>query len=326
MMKIETYISELLYRHECVIVPSLGGFITNYRSAQIHPVSHTFLPPSKTIRFNIKLQKSDGLLCNYIADCEGISFENAQKKVAYFSNQIQNNLTHKKEAEINGVGILTKASNGLISFEPNQSVNYLLDAFGLQEIQSPAILRKSKKLSIPNQVASKARKIHAKKVTINWKVAAIILPLIGLTSFFSYQKQDAVSEVYKNYAYLNPFKEKPAALYTPRIPEIEVKENKTKPVVTTTKTEPITAAILVDESKETQLKFHLIAGCFASELNAQNLVKNLTTEGYKSTIIGQNNTGLYRVAFQSFAKKEAALTEMSKLKEFGKSTWLLAQK
>lgn len=325
MMKIETYISELLYRHECVIVPSLGGFITNYRSAQIHPVSHTFLPPSKTIRFNVKLQKSDGLLCNYIADCEGISFENAQKKVAHFSNQIQNNLTHKKEAEINGVGLLT-ASNGLISFEPDQSVNYLLDSFGLQEIQSPAILRKSKKLSIPNQVASKAIKIHAKKAAINWKVAAILLPLIGLTSFFSYQNQDAVSDVYENYAYLNPFKEKPAALYTPRIPEIEVKENKTKPVVTTTKIEPITAAILVDESKETQLKFHLIAGCFASELNAQNLVKNLITEGYKSTIIGQNNTGLYRVAFQSFAKKEAALTEMSKLKEFGKSTWLLAQK
>ena len=75
-----------------------------------------------------------------------------------------------------------------------------------------------------------------------------------LTSFFSYQKQDAVSDVYENYAYLNPFKEKPAALYTPRTPKIEVKENTTKPVVTTTKIEPITAAILVDESKETQLK------------------------------------------------------------------------
>lgn len=325
-MKIETYISELLYRHECVIVPSLGGFITNYQSAQIHPVSHTFLPPSKTIRFNVKLQKSDGLLCNYIADCEGISFEDAQKKAAHFSNQIQNNLTHKKEARINGVGLLIKESNGLISFEPDQSVNYLLDAFGLQEIQSPAILRKTKKLSIPNQVASKARNIHVKKALINWRVAAVILPLIGLTSFFSYQKQDAVSKVYENYAYLNPFKEKPAALYTPRTPKIEVKENTTKPVVTTTKIEPITAAILVDESKETQLKFHLIAGCFASELNAQNLVKNLITKGYKSTIIGQNNTGLYRVAFQSFAKKEAALTEMLQLKEIGKSTWLLAQK
>lgn len=325
-MKIETYISELLYRHECVIVPSLGGFITNYQSAQIHPVSHTFLPPSKTIRFNVKLQKSDGLLCNYIADCEGISFEDAQKKAAHFSNQIQNNLTHKKEARINGVGLLIKESNGLISFEPDQSVNYLLDAFGLQEIQSPAILRKTKKLSIPNQVASKARNIHVKKALINWRVAAVILPLIGLTSFFSYQKQDAVSKVYENYAYLNPFKEKPAALYTPRTPKIEVKENTTKPVVTTTKIEPITAAILVDESKETQLKFHLIAGCFASELNAQNLVKNLITKGYKSTIIGQNNTGLYRVAFQSFAKKEAALKEMLQLKEIGKSTWLLAQK
>ena len=325
-MKLETYISELLYRHECVIVPSLGGFITNYRSAQIHPVSHTFLPPSKTIRFNVKLQKSDGLLCNYIADCEGISFEDAQKKVAHFSNQIQNNLTHKKEAQINGVGLLTKESNGLISFEPNQTVNYLLDAFGLQEIQSPAILRKTKKQSIPNQAASKARNIHAKKAVINWKVAAVLLPLIGLTSFFSYQKQDAVSDVYENYAYLNPFKERPAALYTPRTPKIEVKENTTKPVVKTTKIEPITAAILVDEPKETQFKFHLIAGCFASELNAQNLVNNLITKGYKSTIIGQNNTGLYRVVFQSFAKKEAALTEMLQLKEIGKSTWLLAQK
>ena len=325
-MKIETYISELLYRHECVIVPSLGGFITNYRSAQIHPVSHTFLPPSKTIRFNIKLQKSDGLLCNYIADCEEISFENAQKKVAHFSNQIQNNLTHKKEAQINGVGLLTKESNGLISFEPDQSVNYLLDAFGLQEIQSPAILRKTKKQSIPKQVASKAKNIHVKKALINWRVAAVLLPLIGLTSFFSYQKREAVSDVYENYAYLNPFKEKPAALYTPRTPKIEVKENTTKPVVTTTKIEPITAAILVDEPKETQLKFHLIAGCFASELNAQNLVNNLITKGYKSTIIGQNNTGLYRVAFQSFAKKETALTEMLQLKEIGKSTWLLAQK
>ena len=325
-MKLETYISELLYRHECVIVPSLGGFITNYRSAQIHPVSHTFLPPSKTIRFNVKLQKSDGLLCNYIPDCEGISFEDAQKKVAHFSNQIQNNLTHKKEAQINGVGLLTKESNGLISFEPDQSVNYLLDAFGLQETQSPAILRKTKKLSIPSQVASKARNIHTKKSLINWRVAAVLLPLIGLTSFFSYQQQDAVSDVYENYAYLNPFKEKPAALYTPRTPKIEVKENTTKPIVTTTKIEPITAAILVDESKETQLKFHLIAGCFASELNAQNLVNNLITKGYKSTIIGQNNTGLYRVAFQSFAKKEAALTEMLQIKEFGKSTWLLAQK
>ena len=50
-MKMETYISELLYRHDCVILPGLGGFITNYRSAQIHPVSHTLRPPSKSISF-----------------------------------------------------------------------------------------------------------------------------------------------------------------------------------------------------------------------------------------------------------------------------------
>ena len=54
-MNIETYISDLLYRHDCVIIPGLGGIITNYRSAQIHPVSHKLQPPSKSIRFNLPL-------------------------------------------------------------------------------------------------------------------------------------------------------------------------------------------------------------------------------------------------------------------------------
>ena len=83
-MKIETYISDLLYRHDCVIIPGLGGIITNYRSAQIHPVSHKLQPPSKSIRFNINLQEDDGLLANYVSSCEEISFASAQTKIERF--------------------------------------------------------------------------------------------------------------------------------------------------------------------------------------------------------------------------------------------------
>ena len=80
----ETYISDLLYRHDCVIIPGLGGIITNYRSAQIHPVSHTLRPPSKSIRFNVNLQEDDGLLANYVSSCESISFASAQIKIERF--------------------------------------------------------------------------------------------------------------------------------------------------------------------------------------------------------------------------------------------------
>ena len=83
-MKMETYISDLLYRHNCVIIPGLGGIITNYRSAQIHPVSHILRPPSKSIRFNVNLQEDDGLLANYVSSCESISFASAQNRIKRF--------------------------------------------------------------------------------------------------------------------------------------------------------------------------------------------------------------------------------------------------
>ena len=59
MQKIDKHINELLYNHDCVIVPEFGGFVTNYASAKIHPVQHTFTPPSKNIVFNKNLKNND---------------------------------------------------------------------------------------------------------------------------------------------------------------------------------------------------------------------------------------------------------------------------
>jgi len=325
-MKMETYISELLYRHECVIVPGLGGFITNYHPAQIHPVSHTLRPPSKNISFNNQLQANDGLLANYIADSENISFASAQQKIEHFVKSIQNDLAHKKEASLSKIGVLSNDANGLISFEPDTSLNYLLDAFGLEEIQTPAILRKSNTLSISKQVARGTKEIVANKTILNWKVAAILLPLIGLSSYVSLQ-QEAVSDAYANYAYLNPFKEKPAALYIPRSIEMEEKTvvlSKTEVPSTRVDASSFTSVAKV-HSEETTNSYHLIAGCFSSKMNAKNLVNTLKTNGFESTIIGQNPKGLFRVAFQSFSTKEKALEEMFSLKSAGKSTWLLKE-
>ena len=52
-MNVEKHIGELLYDHNCVIVPDLGGFVANYAPAKIHPTQHTFTPPTKNIVFNI---------------------------------------------------------------------------------------------------------------------------------------------------------------------------------------------------------------------------------------------------------------------------------
>ena len=335
-MKMETYISDLLYRHDCVIIPRFGGLITNYRSAQIHPVSHTFHPPSKSIRFNVNLQEDDGLLANYVSSCESISFASAQSKIERFVFSIQNDLEHKKEARLPKIGILSVDLNGKLSFEPDTKVNYLPDAFGLEAIQSPAIHRKSKGIDVSKQIYRSAKSIQTQKTSFNWKVAAVLIPLIGLSTYVSFQ-QEAISDKYANYAYLNPFKEKPASVYVPRA--IEVKEKTIELKETKITTKPKRVVETVKENTEVKAKktiptpsvkstfvskpFHLVAGCFSSELNANNLVAKLKTEGFEASIIGQNENGLFRVAFQSYFSRELAVSEMKKLKDSGKSTWLL---
>ena len=80
-MALATYIKDLLYRYDCVIVPDFGGFISNKISAKINEQSHTFYPPSKQLGFNHHLTHNDGLLANYVASAENISFEKPTKKL-----------------------------------------------------------------------------------------------------------------------------------------------------------------------------------------------------------------------------------------------------
>ena len=58
-MQLSTYISDLLYRYECVIIPGFGAFLTRNQSAWIDEASNTFYPPSKVISFNRQLQANE---------------------------------------------------------------------------------------------------------------------------------------------------------------------------------------------------------------------------------------------------------------------------
>ena len=80
-MQLEPYISDLLYRYECVTIPEFGSFLTQRVSATIHESTHAFYPPKKMLSFNEQIQKNDGLLAHYIADVEKIPLEEASKRI-----------------------------------------------------------------------------------------------------------------------------------------------------------------------------------------------------------------------------------------------------
>ena len=140
-MQLEVYISDLLYRYECVIVPVFGAFLTQTVSAKINENTHSFYPPKKVLSFNEQLKHNEGLLANYIADVEKTPYENAVKKIDTRTKSLKSFLLQGETLNFNNIGDVSLNKEGNLTFEPSYHLNYLTDAFGLTQFVSPNITR-----------------------------------------------------------------------------------------------------------------------------------------------------------------------------------------
>tara|TARA_B100001146_G_scaffold59467_1_gene52323 strand:+ start:1574 stop:1945 length:372 start_codon:yes stop_codon:yes gene_type:complete len=120
-MHFSNYISDLLYRYECVIVPGFGAFLAHRVSAYHDETAQAFFPPKKRISFNAQLKENDGLLANYVASAEHLSYESALLKVQEFAENIQQKLNAEETLVFDKIGTLSQNEAGNLSFEPEQS-------------------------------------------------------------------------------------------------------------------------------------------------------------------------------------------------------------
>ena len=137
------YISELLFLHDCVIVPEFGGFVGNRKSAQLNKSTGALTPPSKQILFNPHLKTNDGLLSSHIANQEGISQEIALNNVIDYSTEKNNKLNTSKVLRLEKVGLFTLGKEGNVIFLQDSSTNYSLDAFGMKATYNKTVARKT---------------------------------------------------------------------------------------------------------------------------------------------------------------------------------------
>ena len=147
-MDIAARISELLFNYECVVLPELGGFITNDKPAQINRIAHQFKPPYREILFNVQLKANDGLLIKHIAQTESLSYKEARQKVADFVNWCRQELESGRQIEFARIGTLSFDDKRNIVFEQDHQINYNPDSFGLTPFVSPAIKRVSQEEKI----------------------------------------------------------------------------------------------------------------------------------------------------------------------------------
>lgn len=305
-MRLDSYISDLLYRYECVILPGFGAFLTQYQPARIHESTDAFYPPSKLLSFNRQLQSNDGLLADHIAKSKDISYADALTAIRSYTRFLEHELEAGKNIIIEAVGSLAMEA-GKISFEPSAENNYLTASFGLSHFVQPAMSRSSEEaitleaeplLFTPTQEQGPAY----------LKYAAIGLIAIGLTSFgglkiyesgvkqHNYvQSQDAKDRVQ------NSIQEATFVISNP-LPSLEVNLPKY------------------------QGRYHIIAGAFREEANAHKKITQLQAQGFEARLLGKNKYGLHQVSYESHNDRSAALKALRNIKNNNnKDAWLLVK-
>lgn len=179
-MDISGYISELLYGHDCVIIPGFGGFICNYKPAEIDHEGNTISPPGKSISFNKNLQTNDGLLVNHIAKSKNLSFDIASTVVEAWVVSSNALLASDEELSIKQVGRIFKDVEGNLQFQPDTSVNYLRSSFGLRTIPAVPVV-KQKQIDFEERKRRRRRKILRPAA---WRMAAMVLIVVSIVGLF----------------------------------------------------------------------------------------------------------------------------------------------
>ncbi|SDS38234.1 Sporulation related domain-containing protein [Polaribacter sp. KT25b] len=303
-MNLANYINDLLYRYNCIIVPNFGGFVTNKIGATIDEATHTFYPPKKQITFNSHLKKNDGLLANYIATSENISFEKASNAIDLAVSDWKNKI-QTESLQIGSIGVLSLNEEGQIIFEPNAKVNYLSTSFGLSSLESTSVKRYQEQVKplIPITNTESKKGIPT---FIKYAATAAILLTLSFVGNNVYQQNKQKTILANQEKALEKKIQSATFVIANPLPTIELN---------------------VVKEVEIVKPYHVVAGAFQFTENAEKKVNQLKELGYNAKIIGINKWGLTEVSFNSFADKNDAINSLYKIqKTISADAWLLVKK
>lgn len=309
-MQLATYINDLLYRYECVIIPGFGALLTQYHSAQIDSVTNTFYPPGKTLSFNRQLQTNDGLLANYVASVEKCSYESALQKIRNFTGRLSLQLSEGNTISLINIGDFNLNEENSVQFVPSKKQNFNTAAFGLTSFISPKINREVYKENIEAleekvPVLFTPERRFAKPYL---KYAAIALIAISITGFGGLKLYEGQVQKYN-------FVEKQRAntLVENQIEEATFIIENPLPTLNFTL------------SKQSG-KYHIIAGAFRIKSNVDRKIQQLFKKGYDANMIGINKYGLHQVAYSSYETRLEAIQALRIIKRTDNpDAWLLVQ-
>lgn len=359
-MRLDPFITDLLYDHDCVILPEFGGMVANYRSARLNVISHVIQPPSKSIGFNPSLKYNDGLLTNYVSAALGMTYKEAADLVAQTIAEYQQMLAADGRFSIDRIGVFYKDRFGQVQFIPEEQENFLMSSYGLKPIQLKLVggMTNSDSAKIIPMNGANARR---------WKVAAaIVLPVLLAGSWVLGSRVGKHDEM--SFASMNPFGEpRKESAYSPvetswdlpmtfsmpnydyllinsestpidfvngvvdpegialkaRVYSQEASvpvEEKSQPVAVV-QTAKVSDPKAIKSTSNNTSAYSLIGGAFQVKENGQRLIDQLRAQGYDAQFAGMRDN-LHLVAYGHFSRREDAEAVKTKVQASGAKAWI----
>ncbi|TDT46399.1 sporulation related protein [Maribacter spongiicola] len=323
-MVLEHYISDLLYRYNCVVVPGFGAFLTQKNSAKINVVTNTFSAPNKSIVFNRQLVSNDGLLVSYVSNAEKVSYETALVKIEKQVKTWQEILIQETSLHLKNIGSLARNHEDKILFQPANETNYLTSSFGLSNFNSIPVTREVLKEEIieieekiPFVISPERRENRGFRPYLKYAAILMLAFSTGVTGYRAYQQKNTNEQVARQNAEEFVNKQIQEATFFDLSP-LEL------PTVTVEATTKSTAKVNAEKDAATHF---IVAGAFRVKGNADRKIEELKANGFNAGYYGTNAYGLHMVTFDSYTNANDALNALREIKRTqSKDAWLLTEK
>jgi hypothetical protein len=303
-LDIKAFIRELLFEHDCVIVPGFGGFIGNFSSARIDRITGTFYPPVKKISFNRNLDNNDGLLISHVSKLKNLNYGDARSRIEEFVNDLKIRLSKGEKVVFDHIGTFVNNHEGNVEFEPEANINYARGSFGLESFQCMPLRDYNVRKRITRHIDKESLGYSQQRKNL-WR-AAVVIPIVAL--LLAVPLTTGIFKTKVEVTTLNP------------LVKAEFEDNRRavdESIITVT---PDSSAIPEPEITEPpparEYHYSVITGSFQSEQNAVSHVNSLKEEGFNPEI-NQASNGFYRVTATKCSDLESAVsTRDSILKKY----------
>lgn len=319
---ITPFIRQLLFGHDCVIVPGFGGFIGNYVPAQIDKNTGTFYPPSRQISFNRNLTHNDGLLIGKISESLRVNYGDARELAGNYVDSVRRKIERGDKVIFDKIGTFFHDHEGNLQFEPDRSANYYPGSYGLDSFHCiPAEGYDVRKRIMKTEAIPGARQASMRKIL--WR-AAVIIPLLSVLVAVPLKTDLFKTKI--DSSTLNPLVTEE---FENNRKALDETENAGMPVVSVES--PAAEEVIISPALKTEpvrpvsAGYFLITGSFKSEENAIKQVNMLREDGFEPEIAITAN-GFYRVCAMACADINTATTKKDSISKKFPGTWVSEKK